>query len=333
MQPVQVARFNKPLGALRQLVTPESTAPEALDATLDAVVARDARGALFALEGLLRLYRAVDGPPFEGLLEEVKALEDLIGKHTEKAEYLEFAERKAKAAPPAAVDVLRRDAEATRSALRAALPGLPAFLDRLEGTLEARPWRPEAEDGRRVLGAIGDELRRIDPDEYDLRDLQAGIHELRRDLRWFLVYVQAVDGLIEVPRGVRPLRLNVYTYLETHPLAESRFSKVERNPALAFTTRVPFAYFLALSKVVNELGALKTFAEDVEALAHALERGGVAASPHDAEARARALCADVPGRVDDVPRAARRIAQELSETRLLRRLRKELLRGFGPARP
>jgi hypothetical protein len=322
----QLARFQKPLAALREVLRPERLTPQTVDATIDEVVRVDARGRLFALEGLLRLYDALYGRPLADLLEPIKAAEDAIGKFTEKVEYLEFAGKVG--APPGAIAELGRVAEEVRAQLRSSLARVPAALDALAETTEELPWRDEAADARGVIREVARELGKNAALEYDLGELQAGIHELRRDLRWFLVYMQALDGLIQLEAPGVPLRLNCYSYLVDHPIARSRFSRIDPNPALRWITSVPTTYFLALSKVVNELGEVKTFAEDVEALAHALEAAGLARSAGDAHEQAFALAA-AKGRVfEDAPEAARRIVKELKETKLLRRLRRHLREGL-----
>jgi hypothetical protein len=74
---------------------------------------------------------------------------------------------------------------------------------------------------------------------------------------------------------------------------------------------------------VNELGEVKSHGEAVEAIAHAFEETGA----RDAHEQAVALASQHPGYVADVPRAAKRIIQELATTKLLKRLRKHVREG------
>lgn len=318
----QIARFEKPLAALRPLFRAERVAPGAVDATIDEATRTDARGRLFALEGLLRLYDGIYGRPLASMLEPVKAAEDAFGKAGEKVEYLEYAKKVG--APAAALVPLQRAADEAREHLRQALPRLGPALDRLAALLYELPWQDEAEDARRVVRGLAEELEELEGLEVDCHDLQKGIHELRRDLRWFLIDLQALDGLIVLdPPGAMPLKLNCYSYLATHPIASHPFSRVETNPSLRWISSVPTSYFLALGKVVTELGEIKTFAEDVEALAHALLATGEARSAAAAHHRAVELAAAAGKKVvPDVVEAAERVVEELRETKLLRRLRR-----------
>jgi hypothetical protein len=320
----QIARFEKPLAPLRALFRADRVAASAVDATIDEAVKTDARGKLFALEGLLRLYDGIYGRPLASMLEAIKGAEDAFGKHGERVEYLEYAKKVG--APAAALAPLQQAADETRAHLREALPRLTPALDRLSVLLYELPWQEEAEDARRVMRELADELEELEELKVDCNDLQRGVHELRRDLRWFLIDLQALDGLVVLdPPGTMPLKLNCYSYLATHPIASHPFSRVDTNPSLRWISSVPASYFLALGKIVTELGDVKTFAEDVEALAHALLASGEARTAALAHARALELAAAAGKKiVPDVPEAAERLVEELKETKLLRRIRRAI---------
>lgn len=318
---IQLARFEKPLATLEALFVPEALAPERIDATIDEAVKRDSRGRIFALEGLVRLYDGIH-ETLEPLLGPIKAAEDAIGAYTERTEYLDFAN--AVGAPAPVIEVLSASVRDARARLRQEVPAIPKALAQLRAALGATEWLGEEDDARAVIGEMARELRKYARLAYDPEELQSGIHEMRRNLRWFLVYVQALDGLILLEKGEGPIKVNAYSYLETHPIAQSRFSKVAPNPALRWVTSISNAYFLALSKVVNELGEVKSQGEAVEALGHAFEETGAP----DGHEQAIALAAKRPGYVASVPRAARRILQELEQTKLLKRIRKQLRAGL-----
>src|SRR5262249_32144956 len=142
---------------------------------------------------------------------------------------------------------------------------------------------------------------------WDLDDLEGGIHEMRRNLRWFLVYFQALDGLVVLEPSRGPIKLNAYRYLETHPIAEGRFSKIAPTPALRWVTSTPRSSFRGLWKIVNELGDVKPEGEGVKAAARALRESGAAARPRESHARAVALFPRPPSFLGAPPRAARRI--------------------------
>lgn len=327
----ELARFEKPLSSLTALCAPDRLAPDRIDATLDEIVKRDSRGRLFALEGLLRIYDGIHGKPFEGLLVLVKAAEDAIGAYTEKLEYLEAASKLG--APEPVLAALRATAAAEMARLRAFLPRLPSLLESVRSCLAATDGLDEEEDARAVVRELRRELEKNARLDWDLRDLEGGIHEMRRDLRWFLVYVPALDGLVVLEASRGPIKLNAYRYLETHPIAEGRFAKIEPNPALRWVTSIPRAYFLALSKVVNELGDVKSEGEGIEAVALAFRESGAAASPREAHARAVELFSRSPAFLGDLSRAARRIRKELDQTELLERLRKCLRANLREVRP
>jgi len=324
----QIERFEKPLAVLRALFTAERVAPDAIDATIDEAYRTDARGEMFAIEGLLRIYAGIYGRPVAVMLESIKAAEDAFGHAGEKVDYLAYARKVA--APPGALALLQASADEGRVHLRAFVPEIPAMLDGLSAALRDLPWQREEKDARRVLREVADALRACEALDYDPEELQSGIHEMRRDLRWFLIDIRALDGLIVLdPPGGMPRKLNCYSYLATHPMASNRFSRVDANPKLHWVSSVPTTYFLALGKIVNELGEVKSFAENVEALAGALHASGGAPSAEAAHERAIELTAAAGMRVvPDVAKAAKRIMKELDETRLLRRLRRHVRDGL-----
>lgn len=327
----QLERFEKPLSRLRALFSVERVAPGAVDATIDEAYRTDARGDMFAVEGLLRLYRGIYDEPIEALLASIKAAEDTFGHAGEKVEWLDHAKKVG--APPRALEIMQRAADEGRAGLRALAAQLPERLDRLSAALRKIPWQREEKDARRVLRELAGALEKCEPLDYDPTDLQGGIHEMRRDLRWFLINLRALDGLVVLePPSSMPLRLNCYSYLATHPIASGRFSRLDPNPKLGWVSSVPTTYFLALGKIVAELGDVKSFAENAEALARALHAAGEAPSPAAARERAIELTAGAGLRVvPDVPKAAARIMDELRDTRLLRRLRRHVRDGLRAA--
>jgi hypothetical protein len=327
MDRVQVARFERPLARLAPFFEARRLAPEAIEATIDDIARKDARGALFALEGLLRIYDGIQGDPFAELLAEVKSAEDAVGHFTERVEWLELGKQAGAREP--VIQALERAAADARARFRELLPRVPAILERVGAVVRATAWDDEESDARAVVRRIARELRKHSRLDYDVNDLRNGIHEMRRNLRWFLIYVQALDGLVQLEPARGPLRANCYSYLESHPIAQSKFSKVEKNPRLAFVASVPRAYFLALSKVIGELGEVKSLGEVEAAFAGAIEECGLAAGA-DASARARELASALPTFVPDFHRAAGLILRELRETRLLKRLRRHLRRSLAP---
>ncbi|MBI3541810.1 MAG: hypothetical protein HY075_00850 [Deltaproteobacteria bacterium] len=325
--PLEVLRFEAPLKSLREFLPPDKVArgakPEALDPLIDAIVEKDARGLLFKLEGLLRIYDGIYGGALKKLRVDVKRAEDLVGWYSEKLEYLDYA-RKIEAPGPV-VEAMGKVRDASKGELYDGMPEFPETLDRLQAELGKVDWERQRDDRVSVMRELARELKKYERLDYDMTDLQGGIHELRRNLRWILIYIQALDGLMVLEKGVG--RINEYSYLEGHPIAKSKFSKVEPNPRVKKPVQVPVEYFLALSKLVQEIGVIKSSAENVEAVAggyfEAARESGKPISHKKALKMARDLARENdPDFVEDPHAAARQSLKELKRTGLLRKLRK-----------
>lgn len=323
--PLQALRFAKHIAVFRDVSGGKAIPAKDLDKTIDRLVEKDARAQLFRLEGLVRLYDSIYEADLAPFLAKVKKGEDAIGGYTEKLEYLEFAKKVG--APPRALRVLEKDTALARSRLKAALPVLMRSLIELETALGKVEWKKPRKDTRAVIGELAAEIRKYERREYDMSELQLGVHEARRNFRWILIYAQALDGLIILQNSSATTKLSEYSYLESHPIASSPFSKIEPNPLVKKPVPLPVRYFLALSKVVSELGAIKSSGENLEALAGAFRRSGVARSSHSAHRLALELAVKDPKFVGDFEVRARQVQKELERTKLLKRIRKALEHG------
>lgn len=323
--PLQVLRFEKHIAAFREIVGGKELPSRELDRAIDLLVEKDARGPLFRVEGLLRVYDSVYDAELAPFLAKIKRGEDAIGALTEKLEYLEFARKVG--APKRALKVMENDAATARARLKEALPVLMKNLVELEAALAKVEWKKPRKDTRAVIEELVSEIKKYEKAEYDMSELQLGVHEARRNFRWILIYAQALDGMIVLQNSSAATKLAEYSYLETHPIASSPFSRIDPNPGVKRPVPLPVRYFLALSKVVNELGAIKNSGENAHALASALRRSGAARSSHSAHKMAHELAVKDPKFVGDFAARGRQIQKELERTKLLKRIRKALKNG------
>ncbi len=160
-------------------------------------------------------------------------------------------------------------------------------MEKIFEKVQGVDFKDEDFDRLNVIEAIISELKEVEDTHYDMQQLQGqhGIHELKRRLRWFLIYFQGFDGLfhlvdIPAPQAEIP---NEYRFLQDHPIAKSRFSQLPMTRNLR-PILIPKPLFLALSKLVVELRQIKDEGESIEALAHAFHKTGM--SKDAAEARA-----------------------------------------------
>ncbi len=313
---LQSERFEVPLAKLRDYFKSD-VAPEI---ALENMMKADARGAFFKVEGLLRLYKE-KYPEFEYLLiEVVKPFEDALGHYDERVEYRKAAEKYK--APQKVIDNLAaQEAEAKKEFL-AFYAKNTHVIDKLDSEIAKVDWRKTKKDRKDIIKALQSEFEDVAQLKYKMSDLQGGVHEMRRHLRWLLIYIQALNGQILLKDPVGALKLPEYSSLLTHPIAEGPFSKVAPNPDVKEPIYVSRELFLALSRVVQDLGAIKSEAEAIEAMALAFRETGAARTKETAHEKASALVrAELATKGKElVPfeESAGAIKKELKRTKLLK---------------
>ena len=267
-----IGRLTRQIDPLLALLRRDAnTSP--LDSVGDSLIENKARAQLFRLESLLRLYvRAF--PELEKYRLEVKDLEDGLGAYTFAVDSLSFAEEKFteenQARAPSAVrkaeqekvlEGLRKKKEAARVifAKRFGQSTLDSDLPELRSALASSfaGW-----DASNDLAFVNRELQRILRNarygRFNFTQLEDGIHEFRRRLRWFPVLIDSLDGLIIVrddPAGTCPVP--ALESLAGSSAATHRYA----NPPLRFPAARPCAISRCLLwqvvKTTNELGRLK----------------------------------------------------------------------------
>ncbi len=254
-----------------------------------------ARILAFRLQATFRLY-GDSYAHFKDHKKAVKKLEDEIGD-------LDLARKQLKYARAHGRDeaTVRRLEKAEREAFAELLKLLEegewtdGKIDEIHADLENTEWGSDPEDRKLVLGAIESHLREVDGTEFDLDELEDGIHELRREIRWFLMHADASNGLIQL--GTQ-CPVAAYRPLLTAPVARSKYAQLPRNSRVRIPCRVSRCLYLAAVDAVEKIGALKDEGE------------GRAGSGDDD--------------VDDLARQAKEIHSGVRKSRLLERLTGEV---------
>ena len=102
---------------------------------------------------------------------------------------------------------------------------------------------------------------------YDMRDFEKGIHEFRRDLKWLLIYLQSLDGLVKLDETLPELwngALILDDEWASTELAVFPDSTQEENPI-----RFSRSLYLANALICHQLGNVKRSLEIVFALTSA----------------------------------------------------------------
>lgn len=280
------ARFSRQIEPLATFFQPEQSNAE-FESTSDALLEAKARNQFFRLESLLRLYQRAF-PEFDKYLAAVKEMEDGIGAYSYSVDSLKFAEDEFKkenqraAASPARLAEQERILEGLRKKKanarvvftkvvdRSTLSAdLPALRSQLDANLTGWPARRDLEY---VNGELVRILRNVKDTRYNFNQLEDGIHEFRRQLRWFPMMIDSLDGLIllrDDPKGACPVPA-LESLAETRA-ATHRYS----NPPLNFPATHPCTISRCLLwpvvKTVDEIGRLKDEAEGNAAVDAALD--------------------------------------------------------------
>ncbi len=272
----QARRFEKPFSALESMFASNDPV-EVVEA-----LAKAGRGPLFQVEGLARLYQAQHPPKLGVLREQSKWLEDRVGKLVDLGLHIQFA--KDVGAPLQTIEVLERERREFRDKLARKLEKKgwvgdeSSIIASWRQTLQSLSW---AENDREFvldrLIELTDELRK---EKWDIRELQTGLHDFRRRVRWLLIYVQALGNFVSFDG--RPLP--AYAEILQDPVAEGKFGQLPEGKRVKFPVLIPREVYLELTKAVDRLGMAKDMGEaKYEWLKHALYKSGAADSKKSAE--------------------------------------------------
>jgi hypothetical protein len=249
------------------------------DKLVDVVMGKDLRRQVFLLEGISKMYTDIHGKKAERVYDETKRLEDQIGKYSMTKSNLAAAEKVG--ADPRAVTILRTDMEAARAALKGLLveewmPNakgkIPAMRDIVEDWSEAK-WGSYEKDLAKVKDELSRRLGKLEETPYDMNNLEDGIHELRRQLRWFPIYAESLNGLFQLDETKNPVP--AYEPLLKHEIASSKYVQLPAADREKDPISLPKSVYCALMQLTLDLGALKDSGEPIHFLRDAYVRVGV----------------------------------------------------------
>lgn len=261
------------------------------DKLVDVAMSKDIRRQVFLLEGIAKLYTEIHGKPAERVHIVAKRLEDHLGHYSMTKSNFEMAGKVG--ADPKAIAVLKTDMENSRAALKNVIAEdwtvdakgrLPAMRDVVEDWGEAK-WGNSEKDLAAVKGELSRRLSKIESTPYDMNELEDGIHELRRDLRWFPIYAESLNGLFQLDDKQNPIA--AYKDMLAHPIASSKYVNLpnadrEKNPI-----ELPKSVYCALMQLTLDLGTLKDAGEPIHFIRDAYVKAGLGDthSAHDVVAK------------------------------------------------
>jgi hypothetical protein len=243
-----------------------------------------ARQILFFLESLARIYKGAHNKKrFERMRLAFKSLEDQLGKVDYYDAFInEFS--KQKGFPKELLANLKKHYTAELNTLDQLLKN-DGWIDAkktkwniIQQELTTADWKSKTEDRKSVGKAIKKQIEEIELDyrvgRLNFNDLELGVHEFRRQLRWISIYAQALDGLIQLKKTTtKNAALKKYLIKE---VMESPFNKmpIPKNDIPPIT--IQSSYFYGLSWLIAESGKLKDEGLRIICIENALKEIGVA---------------------------------------------------------
>lgn len=284
----QEQRFQKPIQDLERSLKNKNP-----DRVLDLLIQNGNRSDLFELEALLRVYGSEYPETLAGFLEEnIKPFEDELGKWLDVREAIAFSEKVG--APREVITYLQGKEESVREQLKEFLVEQNLVgknthsspLSKLQEALEETEWSGKKKDRKLVLRTVRKLLKEVAESDYDMKLVEDGVHELRRDLRWIPIYLRSFPDLFKLDdREIPEAKINA-----KDSVAESPYSKIPRSrDPVSFPILFPKLGFLAINKVVQGLGQAKDIGRMELLLAHVLKQTGLVKTESQAKTLAKSL--------------------------------------------
>ncbi len=221
----------------------------------------NARQVLFYLEALTLLYKNIHNKDlFKELKNDFKSLEDQLGK----VDYYEAYQKELAGLPHFPEKItnhLQSNYQKELQKLGNILVvnrWLSDKLTEISKGLKNADWLKPNDERKAIAKAIAKEIKNIKKDykseELNFKDLEAGVHEFRRQIRWISIYAQALDGLIQLKPDDLSKKLSTYL---TKEVLESKFNIMPSPEGLSATINVSQSAFYALSWMIAKSGDLK----------------------------------------------------------------------------
>lgn len=221
------------------------------------------RNVLFRLEALCRAYRGITNKKFfDTWYKQFKLVEDMLGDMDHQLamhEHFSSVSGLQKASEKTFMVVYHQYATMTTEALTNGGFLNGSALKEFEEGLQMTDW-PEGDKNKVEFAlAICTELEKVEDKyrhgEIDPWDLEKGLHEIRRRLRWVSIYAQVAHGWVQLRKSpFIPEELEDYC---TEEILKSPYNVLPKKPTGVTPLYVQSNYFYALSWMIQYLGDLK----------------------------------------------------------------------------
>jgi polyhydroxyalkanoate synthesis regulator phasin len=242
--------------------------------------ANNARTPFFMLEGLAKLYSGIHNTKkFGKVKKQFKRVEDGLGQ-IDYYNWLSAALDGKKQITAACIEYIKMQSEQKAAQLNDMLLDKGWLSDddqrikKITNRLEEIDWMNPDEEVAAISAYYKNDVSAITDfvteTNYRFDNVETGVHELRRRLRWLSIYPQALQGIIQYADDTHTAA-HLKKYL-TPEIVNSPYNKL---PAAGSNTS--FLYldknnFLALSWMIDKLGKLKDEGLLVTGLCQAIEQ-------------------------------------------------------------
>lgn len=242
------------------------------------------RNALFHLEAICRIYReGHDKNIFEGLLTQFKELEDGIGRVDYHDAFRKEAE---KIGAPKEVfgyftggyhvelqNLTKRLLDSKWLCLDGNVVSSPT-LERILKILENVEWKKYKRDRKNIIKSLIRSLEKVlkkggvteGESGLDFNELEDGVHEFRRTVRWISIYPSSLGGMC---------RLSSIDNIDPSVKEFLRFASFKEDGREKKTINLDANSLLSFSKIIDDIGNIKDDGQLEEAMSHAMLRTDV----------------------------------------------------------
>jgi hypothetical protein len=303
------------------------------DKLLDLAMGKDIRRHVFLLEGIAKLYGKIHKAPAEAVHAQSKKLEDQLGVVSLTRSNLEMARKVG--ADPKAIAALEGDKERARAALRdlivaewmpdakGRIPAMTTIVD-LWGEAD---WKSSDKDIKSVRKELSRRLEKLENTPHDMDILEDGIHELRRQLRWFPIYAESLNGVFQLNDAINPVP--AYEKFLALPIASSKYTSLPGSEREQSPIQLSKSVYCALMQTILDLGGIKDSGEAIHFLREAYVRVGLAPDDHAAEKLVDPLFARTEGTMAEaeIHATAHALYNDLKKHGLVAQLRSAVENG------
>ena len=307
-----------------------TTGPQGdLDGLVEHVMKVDLRRQVFLLEGIGKVYDRRYDEAGEAS-EAAKELEDELGDLSAARTNLAYASQvKAPADVIAYLEKAERDAKKdlkkvlSESWVPDAKGRAPALKELASEWGEVK-WDDYADDKKFLRGELVRRLVKLSDTPFDMNQLETGIHELRRQLRWFPIYTEASNGLLQLDATKNPVKH--YEPMLTVQLATSKYVDLPDDSREVDAIHISKSLYTAIMKLTLDLGGVKDAGEPLEYLFSAYQATGRASTLDDAKTQVFQLIGS--DKIDhDVHDNAKKLYAEMKEHKLVEKLAEQVKKG------